>query len=186
MEEQQPSRRGSLIVGFLLILLGVWFLVDDYLGIDLGQVGWPLFIIVPGVATYLGAMLLPHAPAKGLSAVGSIITMVGLILFFQNNFGHYQSWAYAWALVAPTSFGLGWMGLGLLRQNRELAQEGMRLAGVGLVLFLAGGAFFELVIGIGGFRRSWAGNLWPVLLIVLGIVLLVRSYWTGARSKLSG
>jgi hypothetical protein len=183
--KEQPSRTGSLTVGLLLILLGVLFLVDDYLGIDLGQLGWPLFIIVPGVAIYLGALLLPHAPAKGLSAAGSIITMVGLILFFQNSFGYYQSWAYAWALVAPTSFGLGWMGLGLLRQNRELAQEGMRLAGVGVVLFLAFGAFFELVIGISGFRQSWAGNLWPALLIILGLFLLARNYWTRPPHKVS-
>lgn len=185
MKEQQPSRSGSLAIGLLLILFGVLFLVDDYLGIDLGQFSWPLFIIVPGVAIYLGALVLPQAPAKGLSVAGSIITMVGLILFFQNSFGYYQSWAYAWALVAPTSLGLGWMGLGLLRQNRELVQKGMRLAGVGLALFLAFGAFFELVIGLSGFGQTWAGNLWPALLILLGLFLLARSYWSGSRPKAS-
>lgn len=183
MKEEQSTNGGRLIFGVLLILLGVGFFLQRYLAIDLGRYGWPFFIIGPGALIYLASLILPEEPGKGLSAVGSIITMVGLILFYQNTFDHFESWAYAWALVAPTSLGLGWIGYGLLHGNGDLAREGIRLAGTGLLIFLVAGAFFELVIGLGGYRLAWADTLWPVLLILAGVLLLARGFWAGSRKK---
>jgi hypothetical protein len=39
--------------------------------------------------------------------VGSTVTMVGRTLFFQNTVDYFRSWVYAWALVFPTSVGVG-------------------------------------------------------------------------------
>ncbi len=175
-------KRGNVVLGVLLILVGLAFLVGQFLDINLGRLAWPLFIIVPGVAAYMAALAMPEDPGKGLSAVGSIITMVGLVLLYQNTFDHFESWAYAWALVAPTSLGLGWIGYGLIRGNRETLDEGLRVAGVGLVIFLVAASFFELVIGISGFRLAWAEDLWPILLIVLGLILMVRTFWLRGRA----
>lgn len=175
-------KRGNVVLGLLLILVGVVFLVGQFLDIDLGRLAWPLFIIVPGAAVYLASLAMPEEPGKGFSAVGSIVTMVGLILLYQNTFDHFESWAYAWALVAPTSLGLGWIGYGLIRGNRETLDEGLRVAGVGLVMFLVAATFFELVIGISGFRLAWADDLWPILLIALGLILLVRTFWLRGRA----
>ena len=181
MNEERKTRNVNTILGVLLIVAGAAFLIGRLLDINVARLAWPLFIIVPGVAVYLGALALPQDPGKGFSAVGSIVTMVGLILLYQNTFDHFESWAYAWALVAPTSLGLGWIGYGLVHRNSETVGEGMSIAGVGLVMFLVAAAFFELVIGISGFRVAWADNLWPVLLILLGVLLLARSLWN--RSK---
>lgn len=185
MKEESRSGSGNLVVGLLLILLGGAFLADQYLDLNLGRFGWPFYIILPGVAIYLASLALPEEPGKGLGAAGSIITMVGLILFYQNTFNHFESWAYAWVLVAPTSLGLGWIGHGLVRRNKLLLQLGLRLATTGVVIFLVAAIFFELVIGIGGFRRQWADNVWPALLILVGLFLLVRSYWYGRQNKVS-
>ena len=38
---------------------------------------------------------------------GTVATTVGLVLLYQNNTGHWESWAYAWALVGPAASGLG-------------------------------------------------------------------------------
>ncbi len=183
MNERQLSRLGSLIFGLVLILLGVLFLVDDYLGLDLGRIRWPFFILIPGLLIYLASFLLPDEPARGLSAAGSIVTMVGLVLFVQDRYDLYQTWAYVWALVAPTSLGLGWLGHALLRRDGKMARESIQLVGVGLLLFTIGFVFFELLIGLSGFRQPWLLNLWPALLILLGLVLLVRSLRSGARNK---
>lgn len=174
MKEERRSHNGNLVFGVLLILLGTAFLLNQYLEINLGRFGWPLFIVMPGVVVYLGSLALPKAPGQGLSAVGSIITMVGLVLFYQNTFDHFESWAYAWTLVAPTSVGLGWTGYGLVHGNKELVRQGTRLAGVGLFMFLLAATFFELVIGLSGFRWQWADKIWPVLLILAGLFLLAR------------
>jgi hypothetical protein len=57
----------------------------------------------------------------------------------------------------------------------------MRVASVGIVMFLVAGAFFELVLGIGGLGLGRWG--WPVLLIALGLVLLARSLFSSRRSR---
>lgn len=178
MKEEKKSNLGNIILGIVLILFGVVFLIGQFVDINLGDIAWPFFIIVPGAAIYLASLTMSGDEGKGASAFGSIITMVGLVLFFQNLFDRFDTWAYAWALVAPTSLGLGWIGHGLVHRNRDLVNEGIRLAGVGLGMFLVAATFFELVVNIGGNRPDWAANLWPVLLILLGLFFLARSLFS--------
>jgi uncharacterized membrane protein HdeD (DUF308 family) len=180
VKEEKKSNVGNVILGVVLILFGALFLLGQFLDINLGAIAWPFFIIVPGVAVYLASLAMAGEEGKGFSAFGSIVTMVGLVLLFQNIFDRFDTWAYAWALVAPTSLGLGWIGRGLVRRNRALMSEGVRVASVGLGMFLVAATFFELVINIGGNRPDWAANLWPVLLILLGLFFLVRNLF-GSR-----
>ena len=44
------ERRGGLILGGILILVGLFFLAERAFDINLGRYGWPLFILVPGVS----------------------------------------------------------------------------------------------------------------------------------------
>jgi len=64
---------------------------------------------------------------------------------------------------------------GSLRGLENEVRSGRNLAGIGLAIFLLGGLFFELIIGISGFRFGAAWLCWPVLLIGLGIVLLLSN-----------
>jgi phage shock protein PspC (stress-responsive transcriptional regulator) len=50
---------GPVIAGTLLILLGVWFLVRDYLDIDLGQL-WPVILIAIGLLLIVLAFVRPR------------------------------------------------------------------------------------------------------------------------------
>lgn len=186
MAERRRENGGRITIGILLIVAGIAFLVDEYLGIELGRSLWPFFIIVPGILTYLGSLLLPEETGRGVSAAGSIVTMAGLIVLYHNTFGHYESWAYAWALIAPTSIGLGWIGYGLIRGAKETTRQGLRMAGIGLAIFVIAGAYFELVVGIGGARQPWAEQLWPLLLIILGLLVLGRNFLGGMRRPASG
>ena len=118
-------------------------------------------------------ILVTGGAGEGLVIVGSIVTMVGLLLFYQNTTGHWESWAYAWALVAPTSIGLGQILYGALKAEKGRIQSGIGLVTVGGTLFVVGAVFFELIIGISGFRL---GPVWlPVILIGLGVLGLVRT-----------
>jgi len=107
--------------------------------------------------------------------------MVGLLLFYQNPTGHWQSWAYAWALVAPTSIGLAQIVYGTFKGRAELVKTGLRVATVGGIMFLIGFFFFELVLGISGFGLGGLG--WAVLLIGAGVLLLAVSVEQGLRHK---
>jgi hypothetical protein len=106
---------------------------------------------------------------------GGMITTVGTILLIQNTFDLFASWAYAWALVAPTSIGLAKLVYGSLRGLDDQVKSGLRLAGIGFAIFVFGAFFFELVIGLNGLRFGAAWLCWPALLIGLGIVLLLSS-----------
>jgi len=132
---------------------------------------WPFFIIVPGVALFLAALLASGKSGEPLAIFGSIVTMIGAILLFQNVTGLWATWAYAWALIAPTSPGLGLLLWGAIKGRKNQVEEGLKLAGTGLVMFLVAGAFFELVLGVSGFRLGPLAL--PFLLIGLGLILVV-------------
>jgi hypothetical protein len=168
-----------MTVGIGLILLGILFLVGRYVGarfdIDFGHYTWPFFIITPGVFLFLISFTPEPRPGIILAVVGAMLTTIGTILLIQNAFDLFASWAYAWALVAPTSIGLAKLVYGGIRGLRDQVKSGVRLAGIGLAIFVFGAFFFELAIGLNGFRFGAAWLCWPALLIGLGIALLLSN-----------
>jgi phage shock protein C len=57
---QTAARNGPLIFAVLLIFLGIWFLLQNLLHIDLGQL-WPIVLIVIGLALLIPAMRKPQS-----------------------------------------------------------------------------------------------------------------------------
>lgn len=72
---------------------------------------------------YIFAFFLTPDAGRGLAVAGGIVTMTGTILLIQNTTGLWASWAYAWALIFPTSIGLGLLVYGLLRGQWETARN---------------------------------------------------------------
>ena len=54
-----------------------------------------------------------------------------------------------------------------------MVATGRRLTLIGVVLFLVGAFFFELVVSISGFRFGLEGFGWSLGLVIVGILLLV-------------
>ncbi len=189
MSDQSGSTRkpvrGSVAIGAMLIAIGILFFLVQVVGlvfdINLSALAWPFFIIIPGIVIFALAVFLPAESALGFGIFGAMVTTTGMLLLYQNLTNHWESWAYAWALIAPTAAGIAQVILGALRGRREWVRNGINLMTIGLVLFLVGAAFFELVIGISGFRFAWSGVVWPLLLILLGLVLLLRSLISAVR-----
>jgi hypothetical protein len=98
--------------------------------------------------------------------------MAGVILLYQSTADHFESWAYAWALVFPTSIGLGQMIYGSLKERKDMVASGGRSALIGATLFVVGAFFFELVVGISGFGFGLGRLGWSLGLVILGIALL--------------
>jgi hypothetical protein len=182
MVTQGTSRhgRGNEAFGILLVLFGVVFLIAQWFNFDVGHYGWPLLVIVPGVLLLVSGMFVRASSGGVLVTLGSITTTVGLILFFQNTTDLWATWAYAWALI-PAGVGLGQLVHGVLHGHSEGVRLGTRMLVTSLALFVAGAFFFELVVGISGFgfATRWGANLWPLLLIGLGALLLARSFMQG-------
>src|SRR5690348_13766190 len=96
--QANQGSQAATVGGIVLVGLGVLFLVQQALGFDIGRFGWPLFLILPGLA-FLAAFALGPRGAAGMAVPGYVLTTIGLILAIQNTFGLWETWAYAWALI---------------------------------------------------------------------------------------
>lgn len=181
MNDKPVTKPGSNMIGTLagtlLILLGIAFLMVRLLisifDFDLGHYTWPLFIIVPGVLMFIAAFMLERRAGVPLAMFGGMVAATGVILMIQNIFDLYATWAYAWALIAPTSIGLSKLLYGMARGLGDEIKSGLAMAGIGVVIFVVIGAFFELVIDLNGLGLNVSWLCWPTLLIGCGIITLI-------------
>lgn len=161
------EKRGSIIGGAILILLGVFFLLLQFFPgladvFNLSQ-QWPLIIVGAGGLFLLGALF----GNPTLSVPGIIISGTGLILYYQNSTGNWASWAYIWSLY-PIFVGVGLILMHALQGNlRQGIREGGGLVAIGIVLYVVFAGFFN---GFGGI-----GRFWPVLIILGGLWLLWKN-----------
>jgi hypothetical protein len=172
MERRGPDQ-AAMIGGVVLVGLGVLFLGQQALGIDIGRFAWPIFVLLPGFALLIAFAVGPRS-AAGLAIPGCVITTIGLILAIQNTFDLWQTWAYAWALI-PAS-----VGLGLRLQSERLGQPramqtGTRMFEGSLLVFVVLFVFFELILNLSHFTSGALRTLvGPAILILAGIYLLLR------------
>jgi hypothetical protein len=158
--------RANIAIGLVLILLGAWFLAVQFVpGLQYYlQLSWPLTIVGIGLLLLVLAILIG---APGLAVPACVVGGIGGLLYWQNQTGKWDSWAYIWTLI-PGFVGVGVVLSGLLGgEGREALNSGGRLILISLVMFLIFGSFFG-VLGM-------VGPYWPVLLIVLGVLLFFQS-----------
>ncbi len=169
-----PSRHGSWTLGLVLILIGVFFLVVEYVpGLKSAltlRFSWPLIVIgvgvflaVVGVATLTPDMAIPAC----------IVAGIGGILYYQNLSGDWESWAYLWTLIP------GFVGVGMLIASAFRPGASGRRRAVAALSQILSSVFLFTVFGsfLGG--PSWLGRYWPVALILLGLWVLLwpRRHW---------
>jgi hypothetical protein len=170
-----PGRRWAIVIGVLLVSFGILALVGQAMSVDLVGVGWPLFVIVPGVLLFSAALAIGGTAGVGLAIPGTIVTVTGIVLLLQAVTGLWATWAYAWALVAP-----GGVGLGMVLYGFSTAQPGIARAGIppllaGLALFLGFGLFFEGALGLSGARVSGMETMLAAGLVILGGLVIAAS-----------
>lgn len=166
------SAPNAIGIGAILIIVGALLFAGQFLDIGLDDIGWPFWVIAVGVAILLAGLLLTRE--QGMVIGGTVVTTVGLLLFYQDSTGHWESWAYAWALVGPAASGLGLAIWGLRTANGTDVRNGTWGLLGGLGLFAVGYLFFEGVIGISGRRLPFDDWVLPAVVIVIGVVMLVR------------
>jgi hypothetical protein len=173
------DRRGSAaFAGIALILIGVGALALRQWGIDpierIAEAGWPLFVILPGVALLVMAAFPAPPRGVGFAIAGSIVTSIGLLLWWQDQNDRYETWAYAWALIGPGATGLGMFVYGALTRTSDLARTGIRLMAVAGALFLIGAWFFETVFATGRVPFDVDADLWwPLGLMAFGALVVI-------------
>jgi hypothetical protein len=175
--ERRGGASGTAVLGAILIAVGIIYLAGQLLDLRIGAELWPLYILGAGVVLLGLGLTQPHG--VGLAIAGSIVGLVGLVLFYQEWADHYESWAYAWALVAPGGSGLGMLLHGTRFRNGRVARDGFWQVATGLAIFVVGFVFFEGVIGLSGDRWDLPDWFMPALIIALGVAVLLRALTSG-------
>ena len=162
------SNVGALIAGSVLIGLGLLTLAGQILrDFNFWGMIWPFFVIGFGALFFVG-MLATGKSAAGLAIPGSIFTAIGLMLFLQNMFGHWESWAYGWTVILM-AVGVGIYIMGRYSENSMQRDSGLRLVKIGAILFIIFGGFFEMIFNAFSFSKF----IFPVALILVGIYLIL-------------
>ena len=167
------GQRSRMAIGLLLVALGAAFLalqilpgLGDWFKVTLS---WPLIIIgVGGLLLVVG--LLSSAPETAIGAC--VVAGIGGILYYQNQTGNWVSWAYAWTLI-PGFVGVGILLSGILEGKfRSAWSSAGSLLLISLFMFLIFGSLFgDLPFG----------DYWPILIILFGVWLFVRTLFRMRR-----
>jgi len=162
---------GALIGGVTLIAIGIISLLGQiFSGMNFWGFIWPFFVIGVGGMFYIG-MFTGGKSVSGLAIPATIITTIGLILFYQNVTGHWESWAYAWAVIV-LAVGLGIYIMGAFGEDEGQRNSGKGVMKVGAILFIIFGGFFEMIFSAGS-RFGLRQIIFPVGLILLGLYLII-------------
>lgn len=168
-------------LGVIVGLIGVVLTLAQLFGLRVLEIGWPLLVIVPGLAIVIAALVSPAGHGRGYFAIpGAILLVTGVVLEFQAVTRDWQSWSYAWALVAPGAVGLGFWLAGMREHSRWARITGWVLLAVGATLFVIAEWFFVRVAEVGGPGLGQGfGLVLPALVITLGLVMVVRGLIRG-------
>lgn len=163
------SQRSALVGGVILILLGVLFLAGQFVSnLWSSWVGlsWPLTIVAVGVLLLIIGLV---ANAPGMAVPACVVGGIGLLLFWQNQTGNWESWAYAWALI-PGFVGVGTIVASLWEGKWSGVRGGLWLILISAIMFAVFGSLFG---GLFGGELGFIGKWWPLALILLGVLSFV-------------
>ena len=168
------SNAGALVAGAVLITFGLLSLAGQiFRNLNWGFF-WP-FIVIGFGAMFFVAMFVGGKQTAGFAIPGSIVSGVGLVLFFQNIMNHWESMSYFWTLIIMF-VGVGIYIMGLYSGDATQKQSGLRVMKIGAILFIVFGTFFEMIFS------NFNNIIFPILLILLGAYLVVtRSGLIGGK-----
>jgi hypothetical protein len=163
------QNRGSILAGIFLILLGLWLLAGR-LGVNLPDLRelWPVLVILGGVWSLID-FATARKPDQLFWAVASIL--VGIFFLCITVF-HYFAWEEmrrlwpVFILIFSAASVAEWLAAPSQRNS-------LYMAGLSLLI----GLFF-LALNLNLLNTSLSDQivqLWPLALIVLGLVVMVRA-----------
>ncbi|MHB9033739.1 MAG: hypothetical protein ACYC6L_11920 [Anaerolineae bacterium] len=158
---------GAITIGLILIIIGLLATLSQLFGGSVWTYLWPGLIILPGILMFVG-MLMGGKPAGGLAIPATIVTILGIVLFYQNLFNLWWTWSFIWALVGPVATGLGIIIFSLYTDNPDARKGGLVVLVIGLVFL----AIFGLAFGVN--NSFLAGFIVPLFLIGLGVYIVIK------------
>jgi hypothetical protein len=180
----EPRRPGSLVIGAVLIVVGLIAFALTYLDVPetwLEGSGWTLFIIVPGIVLLVAGLVVAHPSGAAVTMLGSILTVIGVMLLAMDRTDSYETWAFAWALI-PAAAGIGLVLYGLRAGWSGMVAAGVRLTGIAIAIFLVGTWYFGTIFETGEPPFD-LGAVWPLALIGVGAIFALAGIVGRARER---
>jgi hypothetical protein len=168
-----PANRGTIALGIALVVIGALALLGRAVDLDILGLGWPIFVLLPGIILFGAGVAVGGRAGLGLAIPGGIVSMTGIVLSVQAASGLWATWAYAWALVAPGGVGVALVLYGALTGQGDLVRNGIPVLLTGLGLFVVFGLLFEGLLHLSGERFTLAEPLFAGALVVLGAAILL-------------
>lgn len=167
-------RRGGIALALLLIALGAYLLLERLrISIPGWDATWPAFPLAGGL-TFLGIYLFGKRRAPGHVFLGTALTLAGVAFFFFTlgplEYNDLDVWWPLFVLIGGVAFIAQWAAAGL-------RDWGVLL--LGLVALVVGSAGLATTLQLlGPETRELLPNLWPAILILLGLMLLLRALFS--------
>ncbi len=172
-------RKGMLLLGLILILIGVYSLLEVFsLNVPKLERLWPVVPIAGGITLLISYFRPPREdPARVFWGVA--LTLSGLVFLLitltGENYAILRQWWPAFIIILGISFLSLWLAEGL----RDWGA--LFLAIVSLVF---GGVYTAVNLRVfGPNTAAEIGRLWPVVLIFVGLILVLRSTLSRKREK---
>ena len=162
----------GVILGVILIVIGASFIAVRYLNVFGGESSWPIFVVVPGLILFVIGLIVGNT---GMVIGGSVVITIGAILTWQSQTGLWATWAWIWALL-PIAAGVGSVIGGLRTGSRSERDSGLWQIVIGMALLAVFFLFFEQFVGLSGGQIPVPEWVFPVVLVGLGVILLVRGF----------
>ena len=164
-------RKGTFALALFFIVLGTYLLLDQLgIGIPGWDAIWPIFPFAGGL-TLIGTYFFGQRRDPGQVFIGTAAALVGL-LFFLITLGPLEyrdlgNWWPVFVLIAGIAFLAQWVAAGFRDWGALfLALVALVIGGTGLAVTL------QL---LGPQTRELLPSLWPVLLILVGLMVLLRN-----------
>jgi peptidoglycan/LPS O-acetylase OafA/YrhL len=163
-------KRGTVLLALILIILGSYLLLSE-LNAELPgwrQV-WPVFPFAAGLALIIAYIVNPQDNPDHVF-LGTAATLVGVVFFFVTlgplEYRDLESWWPVFVLIGGAAFLAQWAAGGF--QNWDSLFLGL------VALIVGSGAFTITFQLLGPGTREILPKLWPVVLILVGLMVLLR------------
>ena len=163
---------GTLIPGVGGVLLGLFFFLFTLGILPWEAMGtyWPVLIILGGLAFLVAYLFGREDPGLLIPGVGGLLIGFFFLAFTTGTLS-WEDMGVLWPLF-PLLGGVAFVVAYLVggRQDKGVLWVGLAAVAIGVL---------GLAITIGSLSLPWLSNFWPILLIVIGLLLVWRSYRGG-------
>jgi hypothetical protein len=163
-------KKGTVLLALVLIVLGSYLLLSELRAELPGWSHiWPVLPFAGGLALIIEHIANPQGDADRVF-LGTAATLVGVVFFFVTlgplSYRDLESWWPAFVMIGGVAFLAQWAATGLRHWDALF---------LGLVALSVGGLAFTITFSLlGPSTREILPRFWPVVLILVGLMALLR------------